>query len=114
MSEAHFFSSLAESARPVFSRMGNSIPDHFRGLYLKGRLPSNAWREFLDAMPDGLTEFMVHPGRVAADPDTSSPFSGFSTIEREMELLALTDGCFQATLTAAGVMLVRFPETGLI
>jgi chitin disaccharide deacetylase len=106
--EAIFFSRHAEAARHIFSASGICRTDHFRGLYLKGHLPASDWMEFLESIPPGLTEMMVHPGH-AAKRNTSNPFSGFSTIEREKELVALIDGRFWAALQKTGVELVPFP-----
>jgi chitin disaccharide deacetylase len=106
--EARFFCRHAQSARLLFSASGIYGTDHFRGLSLKGHLPALEWMEFLESIPHGLTELMVHPGH-AADPADSTPFSGFSTLERERELDALIDGRFRAALQKAGVELAPFP-----
>ncbi len=106
--EGEFFSEHAQAARPLFSAMGISATNHFRGLYMKGNLPDSQWMEFLEAMPQGLTELMVHPGRAAA-PGGSGPFFGFSTIEREKELETLMDGRFRTALLKTGVELTPFP-----
>jgi predicted glycoside hydrolase/deacetylase ChbG (UPF0249 family) len=107
--EARFFSGYAEAARLRLYSPGILTTDHFRGLYLKGRLPASHWMEFLEKIPEGLTELMVHPGRAAAD-SASGPFSGFSTLDREMELNALADGRFRQALLKTGVELTPFPE----
>jgi predicted glycoside hydrolase/deacetylase ChbG (UPF0249 family) len=107
--EALFFCAHAAAARPLFRESGVLIPDHFRGLYLKGRLPDSHWMEFLKGIPQGITELMVHPGRVSAS-FASNPFSRFSTRDREKELQALTDEGFRRSLLAAGVELTRFPQ----
>jgi chitin disaccharide deacetylase len=107
--EAHFFSGHAKSARPVFRASDILSTDHFRGLYLKGRLPDSLWLEFLESIPDGITELMVHPGHAAGD-HTVSPFSGFSTSDREKELAALIDGRFRDALLKTGVELMPFPK----
>jgi hypothetical protein len=88
--------------------MGISATDHFRGLYLKGKLPVSHWMDFLEAIPPGLTELMVHPGR-APGYAASGPFSGFSTTDREKELEALVNGRFRAALLKTGVELTPFP-----
>ena len=92
MEEACFFSQHASAARAFYEAVGINAPDHFRGLLLKGELPAEAWLDFLESIPVGLTELMVHPGR--ADANASGPFAGFSTAAREKELTALTDGRF--------------------
>lgn len=106
--EARFFSRHAAKARPHLRGAGFLTPDHFRGLNLKGRLPADFWTEFLEAIPDGLTEFMVHPGHPAAD-TAIGPFSRFSTPDREKELAALTGGQFRMALLKTGFELTPFP-----
>jgi chitin disaccharide deacetylase len=108
--EARFFSTHAKAARPLFRAAEILSTDHFRGLYLKGRLPDSLWLEFLESIPDGITELMVHPGHPAGD-HTLSPFSGFSTSDREKELAALIDGRFRQALLKSGVDLIPFPKT---
>jgi predicted glycoside hydrolase/deacetylase ChbG (UPF0249 family) len=110
--EAHFFCRHAEASRPVLDALGFRTTIQFRGLYFKGRLPSSHWFEFLESIPHGLTELMVHPGRFAGH-SASGPFSGFSTRDREMELEALTDGRFRMALRETGVELTQFPKTAL-
>jgi chitin disaccharide deacetylase len=110
MEEARFFSGHAKSARPLFRASDILSTDHFRGLYMKGRLPDSLWLEFLKSIPDGLTELMVHPGHAVGD-HTLSPFSGFSTSDREKELAALVDGRFHQALLKTGVELMPFPKT---
>ena len=77
---------------------------------LKGELPAETWLDFLESIPVGLTELMVHPGR--ADAAASGPFAGFSTAAREKELAALTDGRFLAALLKSGVSLIPYPDIG--
>jgi chitin disaccharide deacetylase len=106
--EACFFNGHAEAARPLFIAMGIYTTDHFRGLHLKGHLPASQWMEFLESIPPGLTELMVHPGRAVSR--AAGPFSSFSTTDREKELEALTDGRFRTALLKTGVAITPFPE----
>ena len=108
MEEASFFSQHASAARAFYDAMGIRATDHFRGLLLKGDMPAETWLDFLEAIPSGLTELMVHPGR--ADAAASGPFAGFSTAARERELAALTDGRFFAALLRTGVSLTPYPD----
>jgi predicted glycoside hydrolase/deacetylase ChbG (UPF0249 family) len=108
LEEAVIFSRHAQSARIYAQEAGLRAPDQFRGLYFKGRLPASNWVEFLENLPSGITELMVHPGR--AESGVRSPFSGFSTPDRENELRALTDGRFMEALSKTGVELTPFPE----
>ncbi len=107
--EADNFSRLAGDGRDRLSRFRISVTDHFRGLYLKNRLNPMGLQKVIESIPEGLTELMVHPGRI---PETTSrnPFSSFSVLEREIELKALLSPEFIAALAAKGVNLVRFPE----
>jgi chitin disaccharide deacetylase len=107
--EGRFFSGYARAARPLLAETGISATKHFRGLYLKGQLPASQWMEFLEAIPQGLTEFMVHPGHTVAPAD-AGPFSRFSTTDREKELEALRDGRFREAVSKAGIKLTPFPR----
>jgi len=107
LGEASFFSRNAADARAVYNAAGMHTTDHFRGLYLKGDLPSGQWVDFLKSLPPGITELMVHPGHCS--PAAAGPFSGFSTVDRVKELAALTDGRFLAALRDAEVTLIPFP-----
>lgn len=107
--EIESFNRNARMARPVYGRAGLQTPEGFRGLFFKGNLPAAHWREFLESLPDGLTELMVHPGH-AAGPDCAGPFSRFSTSDRERELEFLTDGRLVAALRHADVRLTPFPS----
>ena len=60
--EANLFSWLGGTARSTLSETEMRTTDHFRGLYLKGRLSVPGLEALLRQLPDGLTEIMVHPG----------------------------------------------------
>ena len=109
MEEARRFSEIARAARQHFKETGISTTDHFRGLYLKGRLSLPTLNNLFQTLPEGLTELMVHPGRVPVTP-LSGPFSSFSTPEREQELETLLHRDFRLALSKAGVTLTPFPE----
>jgi predicted glycoside hydrolase/deacetylase ChbG (UPF0249 family) len=109
MEEARRFSEIARTARQHLKETGISTTDHFRGLYLKGRLSLSTLNDLLQTLPVGLTELMVHPGRIPMTPP-SGPFSGFSTPEREHELETLLHKDFRLALSKAGVTLTPFPE----
>jgi chitin disaccharide deacetylase len=83
--------------------------DHFRGLYLKGKLDIALLDELMRDLPIGLTELMVHPGRFAGNVK-SGPFTAFSTVERERELTTLLDPVFPDLLKKHGINLTPFPE----
>lgn len=107
--EARFFSGLGQTARSMIRAAGLHTTDHFRGLYLKGRLSIQGLESVLQWLPDGSTELMVHPGRIIKNlPET--PFSGFSTIEREQELETLLNSKLGLIFDRMKIILAPFPE----
>jgi chitin disaccharide deacetylase len=107
--EAENFSRLAREARRQVQDSGVRLTDHFRGLYLKGRMSRELMGRYLQDLPPGLTELMVHPGRIPAS-SLSTPFSGFSTADRERELETLLADEFRTALAGNGIELTPFPE----
>jgi hypothetical protein len=108
--EADRFIRLAAAARPFLNGSGIGTTDHFRGLYLKGRLSFPLLDELLSDLPAGLTELMVHPGRAPAEPG-QGPFAAFSNVDREGELDVLLDPRLLKALKEKGVFLAPYPET---
>jgi predicted glycoside hydrolase/deacetylase ChbG (UPF0249 family) len=106
LEEARRFAALGREARKVLAGTGILSSDHFRGLALKGRLDLEGLLKLIETLPGGITELMVHPGRVPAE----TPFSAFSSPDRERELEALLDPRFRLALDRAGVVLVSFRE----
>ena len=106
LEEARRFGALGREARKILAGMGIVSSDHFRGLTLKGRLDTEGLLKLLETLPGGITELMVHPGRVPAE----TPFSAFSSPDRERELEALLDPRFGLALDRTGVVLVSFRE----
>ena len=107
--EAQFFSRISKKARLQLKGTRIQTPTHFRGLYLKGRLSLLLLFDLLQEIPPGLTELMVHPGRVSDRP-FPGPFSAFSTSDREKELEALIDQKFQQGLENEHISLMPFPR----
>jgi len=107
--EAAMFSSLAAAARPFLNGSAIRTTDHFRGLYLKGRLSFPRLERLLNDLPAGLTELMVHPGRAPAVPG-QGPFAAFSNTDREGELDVLLDHRLPEALKEKGIMLTPYPE----
>jgi predicted glycoside hydrolase/deacetylase ChbG (UPF0249 family) len=107
--EAENFSRLAQEARMQVKDGGVRLTDHFRGLYLKGRMNRELMGKYLQELPPGLTELMVHPGRVPTCP-LSTLFSRFSTADREKEMETLLAEEFRQALAGNGIELIPFPE----
>lgn len=108
--EPFMFSKLGTNARSIVMSSEIDSCDHFRGLYLKDKLDIVLLEEVFKNLPIGLTELMVHPGRVA-DTVSSGPFSAFSTLKRENELNALLDPVFPSLIEKYGISLTPFPES---
>jgi chitin disaccharide deacetylase len=106
--EARNFSSLGAAARPFLKGTGVRAPDHFRGLYLKGSFSPALLRETLASVAPGLTELMVHPGRISRT-SPPGPFSAFSTRARELELEILLHPGFKAALLEEEIHRTPFP-----
>jgi predicted glycoside hydrolase/deacetylase ChbG (UPF0249 family) len=109
--EAQHFSRLAHEARVHLRGSGIRTAAHFRGLYLKGHITPLSMEKILSQLLPGLTEFMVHPGRIPTA-QMPNPFSAFATIDREKELEALLDSGFGQALARHEIELTPFPEAG--
>ncbi len=107
--EARTYDRFSTEARPYIENSRLRTTDHFRGLYLKGRLTLLLLKRTLERLPGGTTELMVHPGR-APSGESRSTISSFSTPDRETELMALMGEEFRKTLIEYGVSLIPFPE----
>ncbi|MCX5829960.1 MAG: ChbG/HpnK family deacetylase [Deltaproteobacteria bacterium] len=107
--EANKFIRLAAAARPFLKGSGIRTTDHFRGLYLKGRLSFPRLEELLNDLSVGITELMVHPGRAPAG-SGQGPFAAFSNVDREGELNVLLDPRLLKVLKEEGVFLTPYPE----
>jgi len=107
--EAETFCRLAAAAHVRIHESSMRMTDHFRGLYLKGRMSLSRLEGTLRTLPAGLTELMVHPGRVSTGP-AEGPFSSFSHGDRAKELDVLMDRHFRLMLTRYHIRLTPFPE----
>jgi len=107
--EALLYGRFASEARPYIEKSKLKTTDHFRGLYLKGRLTLSLLKRALERLPDGTTELMVHPGR-APSGESRGIFSSFSTPDRENELMALVGEEFRNALIEYDISLTPFPE----
>ena len=107
--EAARFSALAQNARFDLSACPVQIPHHFRGLYLKDRMTVRRLIKILEDLPEGLTELMIHPGRIPELP-CHGPFAAFSTAWRSKELNALLNPLFRHALAENEIDLIPFPE----
>lgn len=83
--------------------------DWFAGFRLTGRYRSGDLAELIRALPDGVTEFMCHPGRCGDELRSARTRLKES---REEELRALTAPEVRMALAEAGVKLVSYRDLG--
>ncbi|MGH9645574.1 MAG: ChbG/HpnK family deacetylase [Bryobacteraceae bacterium] len=93
--------------RSVLARHHCRSTDWFAGFRLTGRYHSGDLAEIIRALPEGVTEFMCHPGRCGDDLRSARTRLKES---REEELRALTALEVRTALAEAGVTLVSYRE----
>jgi chitin disaccharide deacetylase len=91
----------AVNAIGVYAQQRMRSTENFGGAALIGFLTPELLIETLRALPEGLTELMVHPGLKAAE-------KGFEGPDREAELQALTDPRLRPLLKELGIGLTHF------
>jgi chitin disaccharide deacetylase len=89
----------------VLARHGCRTTDHFAGFQLTGRFRAPELAQLIRALPEGLTEFMCHPGYCGDDLRHARTRLKES---RERELQALLAPEVRAALDEAGVELVNY------
>lgn len=89
----------------VLARRGCRTTDHFAGFQLTGRFRAPELAQLIRALPDGLTEFMCHPGYCAGDLLRARTRLKKSR-EREMEALIAPE--VREALLETGVELVNY------
>jgi predicted glycoside hydrolase/deacetylase ChbG (UPF0249 family) len=89
----------------LIAQNGCRATDHFAGFQLTGGYHARHLAELIRALPEGLTEFMCHPGYC----DDALRAAGTRlTQSRETELRALLSNEIRATLEQEGVELTSF------
>jgi predicted glycoside hydrolase/deacetylase ChbG (UPF0249 family) len=89
----------------VLTRHGCRTTDHFAGFQLTGRFRAPELAQLIRELPEGVTEFMCHPGYCADDLRRARTRLKESR-QREMEALMAPE--VRAALVAAGVELVNY------
>jgi predicted glycoside hydrolase/deacetylase ChbG (UPF0249 family) len=93
--------------RSALARHHCRSTDWFAGFRLTGSYQSGDLAELIRALPEGVTEFMCHPGRCGADLRSARTRLKES---REQELRALIAPEIRTILTEAGVKLANFRD----
>jgi predicted glycoside hydrolase/deacetylase ChbG (UPF0249 family) len=89
----------------VLARHGCRTTDHFAGFQMTGRFDAADVVKLIHALPDGVTEFMTHPGHHTAELDGARTRLKAS---RAQELAALTAPEVRDALREAHVELTRY------
>jgi chitin disaccharide deacetylase len=94
---------------PDFARTleGLRTTDHFTGFQLTGSLDGKRLVETLERLPEGLTEFMSHPGRLGPELEAAPTRLKKS---REIELAALCSPDARRTIERRGIRLIRYRD----
>jgi predicted glycoside hydrolase/deacetylase ChbG (UPF0249 family) len=96
---------LASLFKRVLAQHGCRTTDHFAGFALTGRYDAARLAKLIRRLPEGITEFMCHPG-FCTDELESAPTRLKQS--RRQELDALTSPEVRAALAESGVILTRF------
>jgi predicted glycoside hydrolase/deacetylase ChbG (UPF0249 family) len=89
----------------VLARHGCRTTDHFAGFQITGRFRAPELAQLIRELPEGVTEFMCHPGYCGDDLRRARTRLKES---RERELEALMAPEVRAALVEAGVELVNY------
>ncbi len=91
----------------VLARQGCRTTDHFAGFQLTGRYDASELAELIRHLPEGVTEFMCHPGFCTQELQAARTRLKES---RRRELDALTSAVVRRAIEESNVTLVRYPE----
>ncbi len=86
---------------------GCRTTDHFAGFQITGNYDAAELARLIRGLPEGITEFMCHPGFCTAELEASRTRLKES---RRRELDALTSGEVRRALEESGVTLTRYAE----
>jgi hopanoid biosynthesis associated protein HpnK len=91
--------------REISHRYRLLSPGHFLGLARTGQLGPEALRRMIEALPEGCTEIMLHPG--ICDEELASTGSRLQE-QRQLELDGLLDADVKRTVEKEGIQLISY------
>ena len=91
----------------VLTRQGCRTTDHFAGFQITGHYDASELARLIRELPEGVTEFMCHPGFCTAELRASRTRLKES---RRRELDALTSAEVRAAVEESNVVLARYAE----
>ena len=96
---------LARDARKLADKAGIEAADYFCGIAQTGVLTREGLLDLLEALPDGVTELMCHPGY--ADDDLARTSTRLQE-SRASELAILTDTAVRKSVASHGIRLINY------
>jgi predicted glycoside hydrolase/deacetylase ChbG (UPF0249 family) len=96
---------LARDAREMAERAGIAAADYFCGIAQTGVMTRAGVEQLLEALPDGTTEFMCHPGY--ADEELRQSQTRLQA-SRQQELEILTDTEIRKLVATRGIRLINY------
>jgi chitin disaccharide deacetylase len=96
---------LARDAREMAERAGIAAADYFCGIAQTGVMRREGVERLLEALPEGTTEFMCHPGYADQELRQSSTRLQES---RQQELEILTDTEIRKLVATRGIRLINY------
>jgi predicted glycoside hydrolase/deacetylase ChbG (UPF0249 family) len=96
---------LARDAREMAGRANVAAADYFCGIAQTGVMSREGVERMLEALPEGTTEFMVHPGYLDHDLMQSATRLQSS---RQLELEILTDTSIRKLVATRGIRLINY------
>lgn len=100
-------SAVASGFRAISSKYGLRSPDHFLGLAVTGQLGAAALCRLIDALGEGQTEIMLHPG--ICDKDLARTGSRLQR-QRETEMEGLLAPEVRRAVEKSGVRLISYRD----
>jgi predicted glycoside hydrolase/deacetylase ChbG (UPF0249 family) len=101
--EKKIFEGIARKNRSAIENAGIKFPDYFFGFAETGNLDAEKLLTILEALPDGTSELMCHPGLPSETLAEDSWGAGWGT-----ELEAVTDKAMQESIKAENIQLIKF------
>ena len=96
---------LARDAREMARRATVATADYFCGIAQTGLMTREGVEKLLEALPEGTTEFMVHPGYLDHDLMQSATRLQAS---RQQELEILMDSGVRKLVATKGIRLINY------
>lgn len=102
-----YLASRSRSLIPLFQKQGIKYIDNFYGILYSGKISFGSFLKILENIPNGISEFMVHPGYVDKE---LQKLNNNMIYSREKELRILMHPEVRKKIKALGVELINYQE----